>query len=516
MYVQVIEAQPHVPFELSVLEVLLHVTLSYFERRRAHITWMVDRIVGDAVAGSGSAGGGSLGDGFGGGGGGGEGTLGNGDPFGGIGESTVQQLVPLEKLPPHDLAVPGVAAAAAAGTGAVEVTASPPPPLAEVAAAAAAAAPRRGGFGVLTPTIGVDPLKRREMLRNQAMEDASRILETYLREVQSVVGSLLEKEDFLDSTRETYRMQLDSARNHIILVNLWISVASISLMVATLPSAFFGMNVEHGLEVVVEVVVVVVEEVWVAFPLIVALSVGLAVGSFPALLRFFTNRFLRQTRQGTRNLLMLRAFLMQHSDDLEAITEALRSLPVAAGLEGSPISRTAFRTHMRNRLPRHVTLSDSHLDYLFNQFDRDNDGVLSEAEATLRSKLSYSGSSGSGGGGSRRGGSGSGRGSSSRHRPLTLDGGPGSLGGVVGSDGEPFLDELDGQVDRHHFAVPPPPWAPRLGANQKETRLQEQRGGGGGGQEGRVVAYRPLSTHVTSRDNKKYASTSRAKGRAAV
>lgn len=51
------------------------------------------------------------------------------------------------------------------------------------------------------------------------------------------------------SYRETYRMQLDSARNHIILVNLWISVASISLMVAALPSAFFGMNVHHGLEV---------------------------------------------------------------------------------------------------------------------------------------------------------------------------------------------------------------------------------------------------------------------------
>jgi hypothetical protein len=35
----------------------------------------------------------------------------------------------------------------------------------------------------------------------QALEDASRILETYLREIQSIVGSLLESEDYLESTR---------------------------------------------------------------------------------------------------------------------------------------------------------------------------------------------------------------------------------------------------------------------------------------------------------------------------
>ena len=67
-----------------------------------------------------------------------------------------------------------------------------------------------------------------------------------------------------------------------------------------------------------------------------------------------------------------RAFLMQHSDDLEAITDALRSLPAAARGSGALISRELFRSHLRRRLPRHVQLTDSQLDYLFDQFDRDN------------------------------------------------------------------------------------------------------------------------------------------------
>ncbi|GLI61123.1 hypothetical protein VaNZ11_003397 [Volvox africanus] len=458
----VIEAQPQVPFELSVLEVLFHVTLLYFERRRSHVRWMVDRIVGDATGGfleEGHSGAGA------------EGTLGTGDPFGGIGESTVQQFAPLEKvltavlndaretcdainrfldddrevlgtlllslnsytppppslhLPPHGLAAPVEATSVAvAGT----VDGALPNVSGGVAAAVSAAAeptePSRRGFGVITPTIGMDPHQRREMLRNQAIEDASRILETYLREIQSIVGSLLESEDYIESTRETYRMQLDSARNHIILVNLWISVASISLMVATLPSAFFGMNVQHGLE-----------EVWIAFPVIVAMSLGLAVGSYPTLLRMFTERFLRQTRHDTRNLMMLRAFLMQHSDDLEAITEALRSLPCVSHEERGSVSREAFRSHMRHRLPSHVTLSDSHLDYLFRQFDKDNDGVLNEAEATLQSKRSYPGAGGSGG-----------RGASRRNRLGDMEWGWGGFGAVVGSDGEPLdgSDEGEGE-----------------------------------------------------------------------
>jgi hypothetical protein len=43
-------------------------------------------------------------------------------------------------------------------------------------------------------------------------------------------------------------MQLDSSRNHIIMVNLWLSMLNISVMATTILPAFFGMNLGSGLE----------------------------------------------------------------------------------------------------------------------------------------------------------------------------------------------------------------------------------------------------------------------------
>lgn len=42
-------------------------------------------------------------------------------------------------------------------------------------------------------------------------------------------------------------MQLDSSRNHIILVNLWLSMINISVMATTILPAWFGMNLHSGL-----------------------------------------------------------------------------------------------------------------------------------------------------------------------------------------------------------------------------------------------------------------------------
>jgi Mg2+ and Co2+ transporter CorA len=50
------------------------------------------------------------------------------------------------------------------------------------------------------------------------------------------------------SHRESWRMKLDSARNHMMLVNLWLSMLAISLMLTTAMPSFFGMNVKHGFE----------------------------------------------------------------------------------------------------------------------------------------------------------------------------------------------------------------------------------------------------------------------------
>jgi hypothetical protein len=40
---------------------------------------------------------------------------------------------------------------------------------------------------------------------------------------------------------------MDSRRNHIIMVNLWLSMLNISVMATTVLPAFFGMNLDSGL-----------------------------------------------------------------------------------------------------------------------------------------------------------------------------------------------------------------------------------------------------------------------------
>lgn len=42
-------------------------------------------------------------------------------------------------------------------------------------------------------------------------------------------------------------LQMDSRRNHIIMVNLWLSMLNISVMATTVLPAFFGMNLDNGL-----------------------------------------------------------------------------------------------------------------------------------------------------------------------------------------------------------------------------------------------------------------------------
>jgi Mg2+ and Co2+ transporter CorA len=43
-------------------------------------------------------------------------------------------------------------------------------------------------------------------------------------------------------------MKLDSARNHMMLLNLWLSMIGISLMLTTVLPSAFGMNIVHGME----------------------------------------------------------------------------------------------------------------------------------------------------------------------------------------------------------------------------------------------------------------------------
>ncbi|MEW5313205.1 MAG: hypothetical protein WDW38_004791 [Sanguina aurantia] len=248
----------------------------------------------------------------------------------------------------------------------------------------------------------------------QEIEQASRILETYGRELESVVGGLLEMEEEIDTTRETWRMQLDSSRNHFILTNLWISMISISLMLATIVPTFFGMNIEHGLE-----------NTPFVFWGTVAASAAIGVASYPLLSVAFRRNWKTKSRGEVHKVKMLRLFLMQHLDELEEILEVVkkfegnvdqhtfrrqllkqalcaahagsliwnlrgRRLPSPGGVPGAaPASTHTHAPHahpaVRDRpaLP-HIQLSRDSTSFLFEQLDTNRDGVLTAMELLSR------------------------------------------------------------------------------------------------------------------------------------
>lgn len=91
-------------------------------------------------------------------------------------------------------------------------------------------------------------------------------------------------------------MQLDSSRNHIIMVNLWLSMINISVMATTILPAFFGMNLHSGLP----------DESTQHFYAVVALSVGVAALSFPVARWLYFRHWRKMTQQELFEQKMLR------------------------------------------------------------------------------------------------------------------------------------------------------------------------------------------------------------------
>lgn len=91
-------------------------------------------------------------------------------------------------------------------------------------------------------------------------------------------------------------MQLDSSRNHIILVNLWLSMINISVMATTILPAFFGMNLDSGLH----------DQDPSHFYAVVAGSICVAVSSFPLAQWLYIRHWRRITQQERDKQKMLR------------------------------------------------------------------------------------------------------------------------------------------------------------------------------------------------------------------
>ena len=170
----------------------------------------------------------------------------------------------------------------------------------------------------------------------------------------------------LDTIRDSWRMKMDSARNSMMLINISLSMLSISMMAAAFLPTCFGMNIQHGME-----------EVRVAFYGVTMLSVVLGLFSFPFMLLGYRRYWAKQNARDANKVNRLRVVILNHLDDLDDIVDAAGKMP-------GKVDRAAFVEELTKQLPR-LQLSQEAVEFLFRQFDVNNDGLFEPSELMKRS-----------------------------------------------------------------------------------------------------------------------------------
>ncbi|WIA29778.1 hypothetical protein OEZ86_012252 [Tetradesmus obliquus] len=189
------------------------------------------------------------------------------------------------------------------------------------------------------------------------------MLESYEREIQSLEGSINEAEEDLDNTRSLWHMQLDSSRNHIIMVNLWLSMLNISVMASTIFPAYFGMNLESPLPA---------EDSFYFFT-VVGASLALAGLSYPASRFWYTHNWRKINQNKMFEHKMLRVLLVQNIEDVDEILRAVKRYRYKF------VDRGVFRKLLTEALGNRA-LTQTHIDFLWQCYDRDRDGFIQECE----------------------------------------------------------------------------------------------------------------------------------------
>eukprot|EP01025_Chloroclados_australasicus_P057315 TRINITY_DN713_c1_g1_i3.p1 TRINITY_DN713_c1_g1~~TRINITY_DN713_c1_g1_i3.p1 ORF type:complete len:659 (-),score=58.95 TRINITY_DN713_c1_g1_i3:1101-3011(-) len=186
---------------------------------------------------------------------------------------------------------------------------------------------------------------------------ATALLDSYERRIRSVHGNLQEQLDNIESSRMIWHMQLDSARNRIIRLNLFLSVSSFAAVVATIPAGLFGMNVPNGFE----------ESVG-AFQTILTGSLLSSVFIFTSLFLYYRYWPTRFHRQRVQDMSALRDILVHRIDDLDDITAAVRRN------FNSQMSKHEFANLVDSTLGKKITKPE--IDVLYKVFDTNKDGFL--------------------------------------------------------------------------------------------------------------------------------------------
>ena len=154
--------------------------------------------------------------------------------------------------------------------------------------------------------------------------------------------------------------QLDHQRNRVLRVNLLISIASLGGIISTLPAAFFGMNLDSGMEDLPGVFWPVVQG---------SVTTGLVCAGL--MYTYYKIGPKRKYTARLQDMRSLRDLLSYHMDDLDAIIEAVRA-------KGS-VTKKEFTEVVANAV-RGKPMSKEEIALLFRVFDANRDAVLELSE----------------------------------------------------------------------------------------------------------------------------------------
>ncbi|PRW56958.1 Magnesium transporter MRS2-4 isoform A [Chlorella sorokiniana] len=200
--------------------------------------------------------------------------------------------------------------------------------------------------------------------RTPEMRMASSIMESYEFKLQGTHSSLKEVLENIEQTRTVWHMQLDHQRNRVLRINLLISIISLGAVTATLPAAFFGMNLSSGLE-----------ELSGVFWPVVQLSVLMGGVAAALMYGYWKIGPKRRYKARMRDMRSLRDLLIFHLDDLDDIMDTVKE----RARSGTPVSKKEFGTIVQQAV-RGKPMSKDEVELLYRVFDTNRDGLLELSE----------------------------------------------------------------------------------------------------------------------------------------
>lgn len=211
--------------------------------------------------------------------------------------------------------------------------------------------------------------KRMEIIDPSLHSAIENVLDNYIRQT----NHLCQKINYLlmrvQSKVEFVELSIDTFRNNLITVNVYLSIAAVSLATSTTIAGFFGMNTIHGYEDSVS-----------AFPVIVLGSTVLGGAIAHGCSRYLSRSHTRELARKQHGEMETMNKVLQ---DVDMGTTDL-FLKVVARHEQkntSVLNRITFRKRLAAlSLEQGHELTSDEIDFLFSSMDRNHDGILQSFE----------------------------------------------------------------------------------------------------------------------------------------